>query len=88
MFCHVRLSGLAEAPIPEGIFRGVHVPMMDANTTVLRQPWLKPGDRLWSGPKGRHFFHHEYSQRVRQVILEFWPQANCQSNMSLVELAR
>lgn len=36
------------------------------------QPWLKEGDRLWSCPQGRHFFHYFHSQQVGRQILKFW----------------
>lgn len=81
--------------IPQGgieppllICHGSYDVIMDANATALWKQWLKPGDRLWSCPEGRHFFHHEYPQRSSQIVLEFWRQTNCQSSMPLVELAR
>lgn len=39
------------------------------------QPFLKPGDRLWQCPGGRHFFHAFYPQQVGQEILAFWATA-------------
>lgn len=36
------------------------------------QPWLKPGDRLWLAPGGRHFFHADYAFSVSREILDFW----------------
>ena len=69
------------------VCHGSHDVMMDANAKVLWKQWLKPGDRLWSCPEGRHFFHHEYPQRSSQIILEFWQRTNCPSKGALVELA-
>lgn len=36
------------------------------------KPWLKPGDRLWQCPSGRHFFQATQAQAVAQQILDFW----------------
>ena len=36
------------------------------------QPWLKQGDRLWSCPSGRYFFHHFHPQQVSEQIQDFW----------------
>ncbi|MEL6385580.1 MAG: alpha/beta hydrolase [Cyanobacteria bacterium J06626_18] len=38
--------------------------------------YLKPGDRLWSCPQGRHFFHYDYPGPCSQVILDFWKQTS------------
>ncbi|MEM1291859.1 MAG: alpha/beta hydrolase [Cyanobacteria bacterium P01_H01_bin.162] len=61
---------------------GVSVPLMvcggEADTVVdpvqLQgwQPWLKPGDRRWLCPDGRHFFHATHPQLCREQILDFW----------------
>ncbi|MEM8637926.1 MAG: alpha/beta hydrolase [Cyanobacteria bacterium P01_G01_bin.54] len=34
--------------------------------------WLKPSDRLYHCPEGRHFFHYDYPCRMAQVISDFW----------------
>ncbi|MBE9101135.1 alpha/beta fold hydrolase [Vacuolonema iberomarrocanum] len=36
------------------------------------QPWLKPGDRLWFAPGGRHFFHSDHFDGVAREVLDFW----------------
>ncbi|NJL46134.1 MAG: alpha/beta hydrolase [Leptolyngbyaceae cyanobacterium SM2_3_12] len=36
------------------------------------KPWLKPEDRLWQCPGGRHFFHAVYPPLVANQILGFW----------------
>lgn len=38
--------------------------------------YLKPGDRLWSCPQGRHFFHYDYPEYCSQAILDFWKQTS------------
>ncbi|MEL6385667.1 MAG: alpha/beta hydrolase [Cyanobacteria bacterium J06626_18] len=60
--------------------------IMDANAKILWKQWLKPGDRLWECPEGRHFFHYEYPDRSSRPILEFWQPSTYQSGLSLVEL--
>jgi pimeloyl-ACP methyl ester carboxylesterase len=60
----------------------VPVPMMvcgSENDAVVNpaqiqgwQPWLKPGDRLWQCPGGRHFFHAAYPEALAQEVLNFW----------------
>lgn len=51
--------------------------VLDASTQVLWRQWLKPSDRLWSCPNGRHFFHYEYPHRCSQIISDFWQQTTC-----------
>ncbi|NEP18480.1 MAG: alpha/beta hydrolase [Leptolyngbya sp. SIO4C1] len=36
------------------------------------QPWLKPNDRAWSCPGGRHFFHFDHAQQVASTIRDYW----------------
>lgn len=65
--------------VPSG---GVPVPLMicgskddifvNSNELLGWQPWLKEGDRLWSCPQGRHFFHYFHPQHVGRQILKFW----------------
>ena len=38
------------------------------------QEWLKPEDRLWLCPSGRHFFHYAHPQLVSDRLLSFWRQ--------------
>jgi pimeloyl-ACP methyl ester carboxylesterase len=38
------------------------------------QPWLKPGDRLWICPKGRHFFYATHPQITAAAMLDFWQE--------------
>jgi pimeloyl-ACP methyl ester carboxylesterase len=40
------------------------------------RPWLKPGDRLWQCPTGRHFFHAAHPQLVAGQVLSFWDTAD------------
>ncbi|MGF1536847.1 MAG: alpha/beta fold hydrolase [Elainellaceae cyanobacterium] len=45
-------------------------------------PWLKPGDRTWLCPHGRHFFHDTHPKEVADEILSFWsttsePSVSC-----------
>ncbi|MGA1263233.1 MAG: alpha/beta fold hydrolase [Prochlorothrix sp.] len=36
------------------------------------QEYLKPSDRLWIAPQGRHFFHAHHPQPVAQQLAQFW----------------
>ncbi|WP_353259812.1 alpha/beta fold hydrolase [Prochlorothrix hollandica] len=36
------------------------------------QEFLKPCDRLWIAPQGRHFFHNTYPAPVAEQLLRFW----------------
>lgn len=72
--------------VPPG---GVPVPLMicgskddivvNSNELLEWQAWLKEGDRLWSCPQGRHFFHYFHPQQVGRMILKFWKSLHCQS---------
>jgi pimeloyl-ACP methyl ester carboxylesterase len=64
------------------VCRGNHDTVVDPNNQAQWQPWLKPGDRLWSCPEGRHFFHHDQPQRVSQTILDFWQSLSSQPSDS------
>jgi pimeloyl-ACP methyl ester carboxylesterase len=37
---------------------------------------LKPGDRLWSCPSGRHFFHFFHPEQVGNQLRQFWQSAS------------
>ena len=72
-------SLLQRVSVPAG---GVTVPLMvcgskndiavEHNDLQGWQPYLKEGDRLWTCPQGRHFFHFFKPQLVGDVILNFW----------------
>ncbi|MGF1568609.1 MAG: alpha/beta fold hydrolase [Nodosilinea sp.] len=53
--------------------------IVDPNQLQGWQPWLKPGDRLWQCPSGRHFFHAVHPQPVANQILSFWGATEPQS---------
>ncbi|MEM9447500.1 MAG: alpha/beta hydrolase [Cyanobacteria bacterium P01_E01_bin.6] len=69
-------AGLAKGGITVSLLvcRGEYDTIIDPNAYQKWQQWLKPGDRLWTCPQGRHFFHHNEPQRCSQVILDFWQQ--------------
>lgn len=56
------------------VCRGSFDAIIDPQAHQQWRQWLKPSDRLWSCPEGRHFFHYEYPQYCSQVILGFWQQ--------------
>lgn len=70
-------TGLAKGGItvPLLVCRGENDTIIDPNAYQEWQQWLKPSDRLWTCPQGRHFFHHDDPKRCSQVILDFWQQA-------------
>ncbi|NJK59991.1 MAG: alpha/beta hydrolase [Oscillatoriales cyanobacterium SM2_1_8] len=45
---------------------------------------LKPGDRFWICPEGRHFFHYENPAAVSQQLAQFW---RCQDDTVALALA-
>jgi len=76
-------SGGVEVPLL--VCHGAHDIIIDPNAQGEWQKWLKPGDRLWSCPEGRHFFHHDYPQHCSQVILDFWQQVSASNHLPLIE---
>jgi surfactin synthase thioesterase subunit len=50
-------------------------PIVDPVSWQKWSAWIKPEDRMWQCPAGRHFFHYFYSQPVAEQILEFWQEA-------------
>ena len=58
--------------MPLLICRGEWDPVIDAEEAEDWQPWLKPGDRFWSCPNSKHFFHYEHPTAVASAIEAFW----------------
>lgn len=50
------------------------------NSTTLKgwRKWLKKEDYFWECPKGHHFFHYFYSQKVGEQMLKFWQPSHLQ----------
>jgi len=61
-----------QVPVPLLVCGRADDPVVDAAQLQGWQPWLKPGDRLWQCPGGRHFFHGTHPQPVAQVVTRFW----------------
>ncbi|WP_299414513.1 alpha/beta hydrolase [Acaryochloris sp. IP29b_bin.148] len=74
-------SGGVEPPLL--VCHGEYDAVIDPYTHARWQPYLKPGDRLWSCPQGRHFFHHDHSHRTSQIVLAFWQQVSSMPSVSL-----
>jgi pimeloyl-ACP methyl ester carboxylesterase len=65
--------------LPKG---GILAPLMVCGSqtdSVVHPPaflewrhWLKPTDRLWKCPTGRHFFHYFQPCQVAEQVLQFW----------------
>ncbi|MEL6381160.1 MAG: alpha/beta hydrolase [Cyanobacteria bacterium J06626_18] len=60
------------APVPVLICGGRDDAIVDPNQIQGWQPWLKPGDRIWVCPNGRHFFHATHPQATAYEMLNFW----------------
>ena len=62
--------------------RGIESPLMvcgcanddiiDTNSLMGWQRYLKPEDKLWICPKSNHFFHYFYPHEVSREVLKFW----------------
>jgi pimeloyl-ACP methyl ester carboxylesterase len=59
-------------PVPLMACGGEEDPIIDSHQIQGWRPWLKPEDRIWICPKGRHFFHATFPQQVASKILSFW----------------
>lgn len=62
--------GGVEVPLLVG--HGAYDVIVDAQAHSRWQPYLKTGDRLWTCPVSRHFFHHTHAPQASAVILDFW----------------
>ncbi|NJK38699.1 MAG: alpha/beta hydrolase [Oscillatoriales cyanobacterium RM1_1_9] len=60
------------APLPMLICGGQDDIIVDPVQLQRWKPELKPGDRLWQCPEGRHFFHYFYAELVSEQIISFW----------------
>lgn len=47
-------------------------PVVHPPALLKWQNWMKPTDRLWECPTGRHFFHYFHPQQVADQVLKFW----------------
>lgn len=70
----VRRMNLAAAsvPVPILVCGGEEDVIVDPTQIQRWDPWLKPGDRRWLCPEGRHFFQHRHAAAVADQILDFW----------------
>jgi pimeloyl-ACP methyl ester carboxylesterase len=65
--------------LPKG---GVEIPLLvcaanddlviDRRSHAQWSRMLKPGDRLWRCPSGRHFFHFFHPEAVKGQLLQYW----------------
>ncbi|MBE9008335.1 alpha/beta fold hydrolase [Fortiea sp. LEGE XX443] len=75
--------------LPKG---GVSMPMMvcgSKNDLIVNPPalhdwfnWCKPEDDIWECPKGHHFFHYFYPQKIGDQMLNFWQPYHLKSIFS------
>jgi pimeloyl-ACP methyl ester carboxylesterase len=47
-------------------------PVVHSPALLEWKKWLKPTDRLWECPTGRHFFHYFQPHQVAEQVLQFW----------------
>lgn len=73
--------------VPLLVCNGAHDVIVDPNAHSRWQPWLHSGDRLWTCPEGRHFFHYTHASKTSPVILDFWQQTvSSMSGNALIEI--
>jgi len=77
------ISGSVAMPLL--VCHGARDVILDPNSQIQWNLFLKSGDRLWKCPEGRHFFHYEQPLLTSQTILHFWNQPICQSRSNLLE---
>lgn len=70
----VSISALPERQVlvPLLICGSQNDPVVDPVVQERWRGWLKPEDRLWNCPDGRHFFHYYYPQTVAAQVVQFW----------------
>jgi pimeloyl-ACP methyl ester carboxylesterase len=71
--------------VPLFVCHGGQDVILDPNSQIQWNLFLKSGDRLWRCSEGRHFFHYEQPQLTSQEILKFWQQLICQKQSRLLE---
>ncbi|MEL6468324.1 MAG: alpha/beta hydrolase [Cyanobacteria bacterium J06623_4] len=57
-------------PMPLLVCNGEIDSIVCSQQQLLWQTWMKPSDRLWHCPEGKHFFHYYYPEVVAEKILE------------------
>ena len=78
--------------LPKG---GILAPLMVCGSqtdTVVHPPallewrnWLKPTDRLWECPTGRHFFHYAHPYQVAEQVLKFWQSETFAADLPILQ---
>ncbi|MEL6398579.1 MAG: alpha/beta hydrolase [Cyanobacteria bacterium J06626_4] len=73
--------------VPLLVCNGAHDAIIDPNAHSRWQTWLNSGDRLWTCPAGRHFFHYTHAPQTSPIILDFWQQtASTVTGAPLIEI--
>jgi pimeloyl-ACP methyl ester carboxylesterase len=70
-------------PMPLMIGGGQSDIVVDSMQLQRWQGWMKPSDRLWLCPNGRHFFYATHAQVTAQEILNFWNPIDTVTKKSL-----
>ncbi|MGF1457491.1 MAG: alpha/beta fold hydrolase [Leptolyngbyaceae cyanobacterium] len=79
------LSGVS---VPLLVCQGAQDVILDPNSQLQWNAFLKSGDRIWRCPEGRHFFHYESPQPTAKTILNFWKHPVCQRRSPDLEKTR
>ena len=69
------------------ICHGAEDMIVDPNTQVQWNQWIKSDDLVWKCPQRRHCFHYDYPQPSSRVIVDFWQQVADKARAFVVELA-
>ena len=68
---HIAAGGVE---IPMLVCNGAHDDIVAAQQQMDWSQWLKPEDKLWNCPEGRHFFHFHHYKVVAKTIMDYWRQ--------------
>lgn len=64
------------APVPLLVCGGSDDAIVDPTQIKGWQPWLKPHDRFWLCPNGRHFLQATHPDATAHEMLKFWLMTN------------
>lgn len=71
--------------IPLLVCNGEQDSIVQAQRAALWRQCMKPGDRIWQCPEGRHFFHFHHAELVSKILTEHihnTEQSHAQSKIS------
>ncbi|MGF1495013.1 MAG: alpha/beta fold hydrolase [Microcoleaceae cyanobacterium] len=77
---HVSAGGAA---VPMLVCGSKDDAVVDPTQIKRWKQWLKPSDRLWLCPGGRHFFHYIYAELVAEQIIGFWDRLEARKKLEM-----